>query len=55
MPTLEELICSDLFRGVELREMRGAGTVQSRTPPEVLRLLDLVRNPLPLSPVRRYV
>lgn len=52
-PSLEELICCDLFRGVELRELRGTGGVQSRTPPEVLRLLDMVRNPLPPSPIRR--
>lgn len=52
-PTLEELICCDLFRGVELRELRGATCLQTRTSQEVLKLLDMVRNPVPPSPIRR--
>ncbi|XP_063916667.1 slowpoke-binding protein isoform X2 [Zophobas morio] len=52
-PTLEELVCCDLFRGVELRELRGASIVQAVTPPEVIELLEIVRNPMPPSPLRR--
>lgn len=51
-PSLEEILCCDLFRGVELRELRGANGVQLRSPPEVLELLELVSNPIP-SPIRR--
>ncbi|KAJ8946809.1 hypothetical protein NQ314_008794, partial [Rhamnusium bicolor] len=52
-PILEELVRCELFRGVELRELRGASVVQSVLPPQVLELLDVVRNPVPPSPLRR--
>ncbi|CAG9773920.1 unnamed protein product [Ceutorhynchus assimilis] len=53
-PTLEELIRCELFRGVELRELRGASVVQVTTAPNVLQLLDVVTNPsLPTSLLRR--
>ncbi|XP_018574810.1 slowpoke-binding protein-like [Anoplophora glabripennis] len=52
-PTLEELVRCELFRGVELRELRGASVVKSVSPPSVLELLDLVKTPVPLSPLRR--
>ncbi|KAL1494076.1 hypothetical protein ABEB36_009730 [Hypothenemus hampei] len=53
-PSLEELIRCDLFRGVELRELRGASIVQLTTPTAVLELLHVVKNPtLPSSLVRR--
>ncbi|XP_045476792.1 slowpoke-binding protein isoform X2 [Harmonia axyridis] len=52
-PTLEEVIYSELFRGVELRELRGAAIIQNRLSPEVIELLEVVRNPVPPSPVRR--
>lgn len=42
-PSIEELLCCDLFRGVELRELRGINTTQCRFGPEVLELLDSVR------------
>ncbi|CAH0564179.1 unnamed protein product [Brassicogethes aeneus] len=51
--TLEDLVRCDLFRGVELRELRGASILQFSTPQEVLELLDQVRNPVPPSPMRR--
>lgn len=53
IPTLEEIVCCDLFRGVELRELRGASIIQIRSPPGVIELLDIVRNPVPASPIRR--
>ncbi|KAH1025917.1 hypothetical protein HUJ05_010537 [Dendroctonus ponderosae] len=53
-PTLEELIRCELFRGVELRELRGASIVQVPSPPEVMQLLDVVRTPsLPTPLLRR--
>jgi hypothetical protein len=52
-PTLEELVCCELFRGVELRELRGASIIQVRSSPEVIELLEVVRNPVPPSPLRR--
>ncbi|XP_044252578.1 slowpoke-binding protein isoform X2 [Tribolium madens] len=52
-PALEELVCCELFRGVELRELRGASIIQVRSSPEVLELLEVVRNPVPPSPLRR--
>ncbi|CAG9856715.1 unnamed protein product [Phyllotreta striolata] len=52
-PTLDELVRCDLFRGVELRELRGAGVSQSAAPPDVLDLLEAVKNPAPASPLRR--
>lgn len=52
-PTLEELVRCELFRGVELRELRGASLVKSVSPPSVLELLDLVKTPVPPSPLRR--
>lgn len=42
-PSLEELLCCDFFRGVELRELRGINVTQSRSPADVLELLDLVQ------------
>ncbi|XP_019868713.1 slowpoke-binding protein isoform X2 [Aethina tumida] len=53
MATIEDLVRCDLFRGVELRELRGASILQISTPQEVLELLDVVRNPVPPSPLRR--
>lgn len=52
-PTLDELVCCDLFRGVELRELRGASIIQVRSSPEVIELLEIVKNPMPPSPLRR--
>lgn len=52
-PSLEEVCRSDLFRGVELRELRGASILQIVSPPEVLHLLDIVRNPVMPSPLLR--
>ncbi|XP_066255796.1 slowpoke-binding protein isoform X2 [Euwallacea similis] len=52
-PSLEELIRCELFRGVELRELRGASIVQITSPPAVLQLLDIVRNPSLPSPLLR--
>ncbi|XP_044758516.1 slowpoke-binding protein isoform X3 [Coccinella septempunctata] len=52
-PGLEEVLCSELFRGVELRELRGATIIQNRMSPDVQELLEAVRNPVPPSPVRR--
>ncbi|XP_074027610.1 slowpoke binding protein isoform X3 [Leptinotarsa decemlineata] len=52
-PTLEELARCELFRGVELRELRGATTIQNTAPPHVMELLETVRNPIPPSPLRR--
>lgn len=49
---LEELIYCELFRGVELRELRGAN-IQYTSSPEVMDLLDMIRNPVPPSPIRR--
>ncbi|KAJ8959119.1 hypothetical protein NQ318_022376 [Aromia moschata] len=44
-------------QGVELRELRGAGVVQTALAPHVLELLDAVRNPAlettPTPPMRR--
>ncbi|CAH1993719.1 unnamed protein product [Acanthoscelides obtectus] len=53
LPQLEELVRCDLFRGVELRELRGASIIQNVTPPDVMELLDIVKNPVPPSPLRR--
>ncbi|XP_030763566.1 slowpoke-binding protein-like [Sitophilus oryzae] len=53
IPTLEELVRCDLFRGVELRELRGATIVQTVSSPEVLQLLDVVRSPSLPSPLLR--
>lgn len=52
-PSLEEVIYSELFRGVELRELRGATITQNRMTQDVHELLEVVRNPVPPSPVRR--
>ncbi|XP_050297671.1 slowpoke-binding protein isoform X2 [Anthonomus grandis grandis] len=52
-PTFEELIRCDLFRCVELRELRGASIVQTASPPQVLQLLDVIRNPSLPSPLLR--
>ncbi|XP_072394036.1 slowpoke-binding protein isoform X2 [Diabrotica undecimpunctata] len=52
-PSLDELVRCDLFRGVELRELRGASIIQSVSPPDVLDLLEMVKNPVPPSPLRR--
>ncbi|ENN82289.1 hypothetical protein YQE_01335, partial [Dendroctonus ponderosae] len=52
-PTLEELIRCELFRGVELRELRGASIVQVPSPPEVMQLLDVVRTPSLPTPLLR--
>ncbi|KAG5885642.1 hypothetical protein JTB14_012071 [Gonioctena quinquepunctata] len=52
-PMLEELARCELFRGVELRELRGASVIQSASAPEVLELLETIRNPVPPSPLRR--
>lgn len=54
LPTIEEILCCDLFRGVELRELRGASGAQSfTTPSDVLELLDIVRYAVVPSPIRR--
>ncbi|KAF7279329.1 hypothetical protein GWI33_007419 [Rhynchophorus ferrugineus] len=53
IPSLEEIVRCDLFRGVELRELRGATIAQTMSPPEVLQLLDAVRNPSMPSPLLR--
>lgn len=53
---LDELVGCDLFRGVELRELRGASIVVQQVrspPPNVIELLDIVRSPCPPSPIRR--
>lgn len=57
LPTIEEILCCDLFRGVELRELRGASGAQSfTTPANVLELLDRVKYATTVaSPIRRYV
>lgn len=56
LPTIEEILCCDLFRGVELRELRGASGAQSfTTPSDVLELLDIVKYAAVPSPIRRYV
>ncbi|XP_057654084.1 slowpoke-binding protein isoform X2 [Diorhabda carinulata] len=52
-PTLDELVRCDLFRGVELRELRGASIIQSTSNSDVLDLLESVKNPVPPSPLRR--
>ncbi|XP_060521761.1 slowpoke-binding protein-like isoform X3 [Cylas formicarius] len=52
-PSLEEIVRCDLFRGVELRELRGAKVSQIVAPPEVLQLLDIVRDPALPSPLLR--
>ncbi|KAK9888102.1 hypothetical protein WA026_000377 [Henosepilachna vigintioctopunctata] len=52
-PSVEEVIYCELFRGVELRELRGATITQNRLSQSVYELLELVRNPVPPSPVRR--
>ncbi|KAB0793093.1 hypothetical protein PPYR_12713 [Photinus pyralis] len=49
LPTLEELICCDLFRGVELRELRGINVMQSRYAPEILEVFDLARKSITAS------
>ncbi|KAF5270597.1 hypothetical protein FQA39_LY01335 [Lamprigera yunnana] len=51
VPSLEELICSDLFRGVELRELRGMNVMQSRFTPEILELLEVAKKSM--LPIRR--
>ncbi|GJQ73504.1 hypothetical protein Trydic_g13859 [Trypoxylus dichotomus] len=54
LPTIEEILCCDLFRGVELRELRGASGAQSfTTPSDVLELLDIVKYAAVPSPIRR--
>ncbi|KAL3274076.1 hypothetical protein HHI36_015494 [Cryptolaemus montrouzieri] len=52
-PTLEEVIFCELFRLMELRELRGATITQNRLSNDVQELLEIVRNPVPPSPVRR--
>lgn len=49
-PTIEELLMHDLFRNIDLREMRmiGAG-VNHRLPHQVRMLLDEVRRPRRIS------
>ncbi|CAH1116176.1 unnamed protein product, partial [Phaedon cochleariae] len=52
-PSLEELARCELFRGVELRELRGASVIQSTSTPEVMELLETVKNHVPQLPSRR--
>ncbi|KAK4874069.1 hypothetical protein RN001_013429 [Aquatica leii] len=55
LPSLEELICCDLFRGVELRELRGINVMQSRFTPEILELLEVAKKSMLPTRRRQYL
>ncbi|XP_025829573.1 slowpoke-binding protein isoform X2 [Agrilus planipennis] len=52
--TLEDILACDLFRGVELRELRGVNGFQGRFSPDVVQLLDAVKKPSTTIRRRHY-
>lgn len=47
-PNVEDILCCDLFRGVELRELRGTPYSHNNVlPSDVQQMLEMCKNPIP--------